>query len=252
LYNRVASLDGRRVASIYGAQAQYAQASHLTPTSGSVSAPLWNAVLSRNGKAFKFRYAFDAVDERFRTQSGFIGRGGIAQGLLDQWYTYYLKPGRFLETIVYDPTFMYTWTYGALVHQGDAIEKKLHNRIAVTARGGWSAVATVMAETFGFDRAVRTLSRAARTERHCRLIATAIFNRDSPSRSTRRRKYLSFSAYYIGEATRTPRVGARGHHLRQLRCGSAPADRLRITRATSSSASSVGQDPLVADAAFRG
>src|SRR5206468_3481369 len=43
LYNRVASLDGRRVfASIYSVQAQYAQ-SFTRPalTSGSTSAPLW-------------------------------------------------------------------------------------------------------------------------------------------------------------------------------------------------------------------
>jgi hypothetical protein len=202
LFNRVASIDGRRMfGSVYSAQAQYAQSfTRLTPTGGSTSAPLWNGVVSRNGKAFKFRYAFDAVDERFRTQSGFIGRGGIAQWLMDQWYTWYLPQGHFLETIVYDPTFMYTWTYNALVHQGDAIEKKLHNRIAVTARGGWSADATVMVETFGFDPVLYGQYRVLRgTGDTVAFIGQPrIGNRDFAfSLNTPQWKYLSLSAYYI-------------------------------------------------------
>jgi len=202
LYNRVASLDARRVfASIYSAQAQYAQSvSRLTPTSERTSAPLWNAVLSRNGKAFKFRYAFDAVDERFRTQSGFIGRGGIAQAILDQWYTHYLPPGHFLETIVYNPTFFNTWTYNALVHQGDGIEKKLHNRIAVTARGGWSADATLMTETFGFDPALYARYRVLRAPGDTAAFTGSprIGNRDFGfSLNTPQWKYLSLSAFYL-------------------------------------------------------
>jgi hypothetical protein len=202
LYNRVASLDARRVfASIYSAQAQYAQSvSRLTPTSERTSAPLWNAVLSRNGKAFKFRYAFDAVDERFRTQSGFIGRGGIAQAILDQWYTHYLPPGHFLETVVYNPTFFNTWTYNALVHQGDGIEKKLHNRIAVTARGGWSADATLMTETFGFDPALYAGYRVLRAPGDTAAFTGSprIGNRDFGfSLNTPQWKYVSLSAFYL-------------------------------------------------------
>ena len=84
-------------------------------------------MLSRNGKAFRFRYSLDAVDERFRTQSGFIGRGGIAQGLpRPVVHLVSARQGRFLETIVSIRRSMYTWRTDAFVHQGDAIEKKLH------------------------------------------------------------------------------------------------------------------------------
>jgi hypothetical protein len=157
-------------------------------------------VLSRNGKSFKFRYVMDAVDERFRTQSGFISRGGIAQGLLDQWYTYNLRPGGFLESITFDPALYYTWRYSALMHQGDAIEKKWHNRIAITARGGWSADATVMTETFGFDPALyagyRVLNgpgdTAAFTGR------PRIGNRDFGfSLNTPQWRHVSASAFYL-------------------------------------------------------
>jgi hypothetical protein len=200
-YNRVASLDGRRVfGSIYSAQAQYAQSITRAASGARTSAPLWNAVLSRNGKSFKFRYAIDAVDEQFRTQSGFIGRGGIAQGLLDQWYTYYLPPGRFIESITYDPTLSFTWTYDALVHQREAIEKKFHNRIAVTARGGWSADATVMTETFGFDPALYAGYRILRGPGDTVAFTgqPRIGNRDvAVSLSTPQWKYVSLSAYYL-------------------------------------------------------
>jgi hypothetical protein len=235
LYNRVASIDGRRTfASIYSAQAQYAQSfTRLASTSGSTSAPLWNAVLSRNGKAFKFRYVFDAVDERFRTQSGFIGRGGIAQALLDQWYTWYLPQGHFLETIVYDPTFMYTWTYDALVHQGDAIEKKLHNRIAVTARGGWSADATVMAETFGFDPVLYAPYRVLRGPGDTTAFVgqPRIGNRDfALSLNTPQWKNLSFSAYYIwGSDENFLEWAPADIEFANLDAEVRPTDRLRIT-----------------------
>jgi hypothetical protein len=201
-YNRVASVDARRVfAGIYSAQGQYAHSfTRLAPGSASTNAPLWNAVLSRNGKSFKFRYAFDAVDERFRTQSGFIGRGGIAQGLLDQWYTYYLKPGRFIESVTYDPTLFYTWTYSALMHQREALEKKFHNRIAVTAKGGWSADATVMAETFGFDPVLYANYRVLRGPGDTAAFTGSprIGNRDFAfSLNTPQWKHVSLSAYYL-------------------------------------------------------
>jgi hypothetical protein len=201
-FNRVASVDARRVfAGIYSAQAQYAHSyTRLTPGSPSANAPLWNAVLSRNGKSFRFRYAFDAVDERFRTQSGFIGRGGIAQGVLDQWYTHNLKPGQFLESITFNPTLYYTWNYSALVHQGEALEKKLHNRVAITAKGGWSADATLMTETFGFDRALYAGYRVLRGPGDTVAFTGSprIGNRDFGfSLNTPQWKHVSLSAFYL-------------------------------------------------------
>jgi hypothetical protein len=200
-YNRIASLDGRRVfGSIYSAQAQVAQSLTRGVTGPRSSAPLWNAVVSRNGRSFKFRYALDGVDDGFRTRSGFIGRGGITQGLLDQWYTWYMPPGRFLESVTYDPTLYYTWTYDAFVGRREAIEKKFHNRIALTARGGWSADATVMTETFGFDPALYAGYRVLRAPGDTTAFTGSprIGNRDIAfSLATPQWKYLSLSAYYL-------------------------------------------------------
>jgi hypothetical protein len=142
----------------------------------------------------------DAVDERFRTQSGFIGRGGIALGMLDQWYTHYLEPGGFVESITFDPALYYTWRYSALMHQGDAIEKKWHNRIAVTARGGWSADATVMTETFGFDPALYARYRVLNGPDDTAAFTGTprIGNRDFGfSLNTPRWRHVSASAFYL-------------------------------------------------------
>ncbi|MEO8563470.1 MAG: DUF5916 domain-containing protein [bacterium] len=201
-YNRVASFDARRLfADVYSAQAQYAQSwTRLAPGAEGTTAPLWNTVLSRNGRSFKFRYALDAVDERFRTQSGFIGRGGITQGLMDQWYTHYLTPGRFIESITFNPTLYYTWRYSAFVHQGEAQDKKFHTRLAVTAAGGWNADATVMSETFGFDPALYARYRVLVGPGDTAAFTGSprIGNRDIAfSLGTPRWQHVSASAYYL-------------------------------------------------------
>jgi hypothetical protein len=201
-YNRVASLDARRVfSSIYSVQGQYAQSyTRLVPGGPSTTAPLWNTVFSRNGKSFKFRYALDGVDERFRTQSGFIGRGGITQGLADQWYTHYLAPGGFLESVTFNTSLYYTWRYRAFVRSGEAQDKKLHNRIAVTAKGGWSADATVMSETFGFDPGLYSRYRILMGPGDTAAFTGSprIGNRDIAfSFNTPRWQHLSASMYYL-------------------------------------------------------
>jgi len=93
-FNRVASVDARQVfGGLYNLSGQYAQSStRLTPGGEVVNAPLWNTTLSRNGKIVAMRWLIDAADERFQTQSGFIGRGGIVNVFADQRFTYNLAP----------------------------------------------------------------------------------------------------------------------------------------------------------------
>ena len=150
-YNRVADIDGRYVfRSIYSVQGQYAR-SFTKSDGGPFAAPLWSAVLSRNGKVFGVRYSIDGVDERFRALSGFIGRGGIATVGLDHRFTYTAAPGRWLETFSFSPVLYGTWRYQKFVTRGDAIEKLLHFNLAATMRGGWSGSFSLLTETFGFD-----------------------------------------------------------------------------------------------------
>ena len=151
-YNRVADLDGRYVFSgIYSLQGQYARSFTKLAGGTTIAAPLWNTVFSRNGKTVGIRYSLDAVSDRFRTRSGFIGRGGIVTAGFDHRFTWTAPAGRWLETFSFNPVFNNTWAYQRFVQHDDALEKLVHLNLAATARGGWTAGLGLLTETFGFD-----------------------------------------------------------------------------------------------------
>ena len=153
-YNRVADIDGSRLfGGIYSLQAQYAQS--YTKIDGVVrNAPLWHAGINRNGKSLALIYSLDGVHEDFRTQSGFINRVGVVNAVFDHRYTTFGTRGALFEEVTFNPGYFGTWRYQGFVHQGDAIEKKLHLNLNATLRGGWNAGIGYFVETFGFDPAL--------------------------------------------------------------------------------------------------
>jgi hypothetical protein len=151
-YNRVADIDGSYLfGGIYAFQGQYAASFTKEPGGRVRNAPLWHAGLNRNGKHFAFGYSLDGVHEDFRAASGFIGRGGVVNGVLDQRYTVFGNVGEFFEAVTFNPAYFSTWRYQSFVHKDDAIEKKLHLTLNATMRGGWNAGVGYFVETFGFD-----------------------------------------------------------------------------------------------------
>ena len=151
-YNRVIDVDGAYLfGKIYSLQGQYAQSLTRPAGGSSVSAPLWLAGLNRSGKNLSFSYSLDGVHEDFRAASGFIQRGGIVTGTLDQRYTWFGPQGALFENVTFNPSYLSTWRYQSFVHQGDAIEKKGHFTLNTTMRGGWNAGAGYFVETFGYD-----------------------------------------------------------------------------------------------------
>ena len=154
-YNRVADVDGSQLfGGIYSVQGQYAQSFTRLPDGRVLNAPLWHAQVSRNGKNFAFGYLLDGVHDDFRTQSGFIGRGGVVNVNIDHSYTRFGKRGALFEALTFSPRLLTTWRYQSFVHQDDAIEKKLHFNINATLRGGWNAGLGYLVETFGYDPAL--------------------------------------------------------------------------------------------------
>lgn len=154
-YNRVADVDASYLfGGIYAFQGQYAQ-SFTRQRSGSIlNAPLWHAGVNRNGKHLAFSYALDGVHEDFRTGAGYINRGGVVNGSLDQRYTWFGGPGAGLEALTFSPGYFSTWRYQSFVHQDDAIEKKLHFTLNATLRGGWHTGVGYFVESFGYDPAL--------------------------------------------------------------------------------------------------
>jgi hypothetical protein len=150
-YNRVADVDGSYLfGGIYSLQAQLAQ-SFTKETDSVRNAPLWHAGVNRNGKHLALAYSLDGVHEDFRANSGFITRYGLVAGTFDHRYTVFGKKDALFEAITFNPTVLTNWRYQSFVHQGDAIEKKLHISLNATMRGGWNVGFGWFVETFGFD-----------------------------------------------------------------------------------------------------
>jgi hypothetical protein len=167
-YNRVADVDGSYLfGGIYSFQGQYA-ASFTKQADGRVlEAPLWYAAVNRNGRHLAFTYSLDAVHEDFRAGAGYIRRGGIVNGTLDQRYTVFGAPGALVEAFTFNPSYAAVWRYQSFVHGDDAIEKKLHFSVNATLRGGWNTGAGYFVESFGYDpnlyRSYRVLGAAGDT-----------------------------------------------------------------------------------------
>ena len=154
-YNRVADLDGTSLfGGIYSVQGQYARSFTREQDGTVLDAPLWHAGVNRNGRHLAFGYSLDGVHEDFRAANGFIQRGGVVNGNVDQRYTWFGARGALFEAVTFNPAYFSTWRYRSFVRQDDAIEKKLHFNLNATLRGGWNAGVGYFVETFGFDPAL--------------------------------------------------------------------------------------------------
>jgi hypothetical protein len=154
-WNRVADVDGTYLfGGVYSAQAQYAQSFTRQADGRRMDAPLWHAGVNRNGRHLAFSYALDGVHEDFRAANGFIQRGGVVNGSVDQRYTWFGEREALFEAVTFNPGYFGTWRYRSFVQQDDAIEKKLHFTLNSTLRGGWNAGIGYFVETFGYDPAL--------------------------------------------------------------------------------------------------
>ena len=150
-YNRVADVDGSYLfGGLYSVQGQYAQ-SYTRQGSAVFNAPLWHAEINRNSKHLAMTYSLDGIHEQFVAQSGFIARTGVVNAGFDSRYTVFGAAGGWIEALTFNPSYASTWRYQSFVHQGEAIEKKLHATLNATIRGGWNAGTGIFLETFGFD-----------------------------------------------------------------------------------------------------
>jgi len=152
-WNRVLDVDGRIVwGKVYALQFQ--AAGSATRRNGvRTNAPLWEARLNRNGRAFGWASQFTGIAEDFRTESGFISRAGQVHANFKPRYTLFGAPGALVEQLSTDVNLDEIWAYRNFFHSGDARDKKLHFIFTAQATGGWVARASLLLESFGFDPA---------------------------------------------------------------------------------------------------
>ena len=147
--NRVAEVDAHLAfASLYALDLQGALS--RTHEADVRTAPLWQAVLVRNGRRFGFRHALTGIHPDFRADSGFLSRGAITHANVDHRATFFGPPKGFWESLSCDVVLDGIWRYRDFT-TGPALEKKLHFNNNLTLRGGWKAGASLLIESFAFD-----------------------------------------------------------------------------------------------------
>ncbi len=151
--NRVLNVDTRLVRNrIYSAALQLA-GSRTVRAGRTYSAPLWDLRLSRNGRAFGVTTLLTGIDPDFRTESGFISRGGQVQANVIPRYTMFMPQGSRFESVTSSMLVDGLWFYDRFLQRGDARDKKLHFNLDANLRGGWNAGLAFLVETFGYDPA---------------------------------------------------------------------------------------------------
>jgi hypothetical protein len=152
--NLVAAADARLVfGSIYSLQLQ-GGGSRTHADSGTMTAPIWQAVLTRDGRHFGYRYQLTGVHDDFRADAGFISRGGIIHGNLNHRYTWYGAEQAPLQSWTTGVQVDGIWQYKDVVVGDELLEKKLHFNNNFKFNGGWLAGASLLLEQFAFDQAL--------------------------------------------------------------------------------------------------
>jgi hypothetical protein len=149
--NRVVSVDSRVVfGGVYSTQLQLA-GSQTRVGDVTTTAPLWLARFQRAGRRFGMRHRINAIHEDFRAHSGFISRPGIVGVNLSHSLSTYGTAGALVESLTGEVVLDGTWQYSRFVDGQAAQDRKLHLNVNSRLRGGWTAGASLLIETFGYD-----------------------------------------------------------------------------------------------------
>lgn len=151
--NRVLDLDGRLVVKRIHSFTFQGALAHDEFNGVTRNAPLWSVGYRRDGRAFRARYSLNGIHQDFRTRSGFISRAGIANGIVAHSYTW-LRTGKALEAFTAELNLNGTWRYQDLVAGDGMQDRKLHVNFNARFKGGWSAGASILDESFGYDPSI--------------------------------------------------------------------------------------------------
>ncbi len=149
--NRVLDVDVRMVRNRINSASLQVAASRTVRDGLTTTGPLWDLRLARNGRAFGVTSLFNGIDPDFRTQSGFISRGGQVHANISPRYTFFFPSGSLLENLTPNVLVDGLWFYDQFFQRGDARDKKLHFNLDANLRGGWNGGLALLLETFGYD-----------------------------------------------------------------------------------------------------
>ena len=237
-WNRVAGFDGRLVAQkIYALQFQLA-GSATQRLGVRTDAPLWDVRLNRSGKTFGWTTVLDGIADDFRTESGFISRAGQVHANAHPRYAWFAAPGALIEQLSADVNIDGLWAYKNFFRAGDARDKKLHFNFNAQVRGGWTAGAFLLLESFGYDPGFYNGRYRIEVPRGAALPSDTLPFTGTPrlpnrdwvfSLSTPDTKFLTFSALYIwGQDENFYEWSSSNIRYWQLSADIRPSEQLRI------------------------
>lgn len=149
--NRVLGVDGRYVfGGVYAAQFQLA-GSRTDDGAGITTAPLWSSRFVRSGRHFGFRTTFSGISDKFETRSGFIGRSGVVDWVIDPSYTWDFPRSGMLQRLTAEILVDGTWQYQHFVNGTGIQDRKLHFNGTALLREGWTVAGGWFVESFGYD-----------------------------------------------------------------------------------------------------
>ena len=150
-FNRVGGLDARLTfENVYSLRLQGAL-SHTRRAGETKSAPLFEAIASRNGRRLGSQVRITGIHPDFEAQAGFISRPGVVRATFDQRVSFFGAKGARVESWSTDLVLTGRWPYLAFFGAGGIQDKQLHVNNNVTLRGGWKAGASLLVESFGYD-----------------------------------------------------------------------------------------------------
>jgi hypothetical protein len=152
--NHVVGTDARLVwKGIYSADVQAAM-SRTTRVGVTTTGALWQAGINRRGRRYSLKYSLQGNAPDFNAAAGFISRSGVVIGnLVNQW-SFYGKPGAFIEKFSQDVQLGGTWRYDDFIAGRGALERKLHIDSNFSLHGGWQTGASVLIERFDYDPSI--------------------------------------------------------------------------------------------------
>jgi hypothetical protein len=159
--NRIAGADLHYVfAKLYFAQFQAVMSSTSTD-SGTVSGPMWEALVDRTGHNFGFHYNVVGYHPDFATDNGFVTRTGVVQPGIANRYTWYGEPGGWLERFNTYLRLLGTWRYDDFFAGQQVLEDAAAVSSQFTFRGGWNLNVNPTVASYAFDSAAYTGLRAS-------------------------------------------------------------------------------------------
>jgi hypothetical protein len=115
------------------------------------AAPSWNVSFNRTGLRVGQLYSFGGIDSAFTAAGGFVPRTDLVRGAFYNRYSFYGRPGSFLESWLIRQGLDGLWLFDKFWNGSSVQETKFQLENVLNIRGGWVVSVTPVTESFLFD-----------------------------------------------------------------------------------------------------